>query len=68
MRMIGEHGVKDSSDSPTALIERAELDAAVPGGDFERRTDRAEVPTRVPPGIFISRGEVDASTAVEFAH
>src|SRR5579883_777203 len=66
-RAGAQDGLENAGQRFAAAIERAELDAAVPGNDFERRAGRGDVPARVPAGILVSRRKVDATVAIEVA-
>ena len=67
MRMACQHRPQNFGNLFAARIQRPEFDAAVVRDDFERRAGRRDIPARVPPGIFISRGEVDPTVLIEVA-
>src|SRR5208283_3852291 len=67
MRMPLERRMEQLRDAAAALIERAELHAAVARHDLQRRTGGGDVPARVPPGILVSRRQVDATVPVQIA-
>ena len=48
-------------------LPSAELEAPVVGHDLDGRAGGRDVPARVPPGILVSRGEVNSAMAVQVA-
>ena len=67
MGMAGQHGMEHLEDLAATLIERAELHAAVVGDDLEGRAGGADVPTRISPGILVSRGKINPTVPIQLA-
>src|SRR5579864_33891 len=65
--MILEQRMEDAVQDFAPLIERPEVDLAPGGDDLEWRTNRRDVPARVPFRIFVARGQVDAAISVQLA-
>ena len=67
MRMRLEHRHQNLIDDFAAGVQRAELDAAVEGNDFERRPGRGEFPARVAARVFITRRKIEPAVGVQIA-
>src|SRR6516165_2948591 len=65
--MVREYGLEQPGDLFAAAIQGAKLDASVERHDLKRRASGGDVPTRVPPGILVSRGKIDPTVTVQVA-
>lgn len=63
----GEGAADHLAEHFATLAEGVEIDLTSGGDDFNGRGDAGDVPARVPPGILVSRGEVEAAEAVELS-
>src|SRR5579863_878507 len=64
--MRSEHGFENPVDDFAAGIERSEDDLAIARGEFERRSQSGDVPTRIAPRKFVTGRKIDAALRVEF--
>ena len=65
MGMAGEEPDEHLAEDFAAPVEGTELYFSSPSDDFEGRFHRCDIPSRVPPGILVSRGKIEAAKAVQ---
>src|SRR5690606_8838570 len=62
---LGDRWHDEPQQQLAAPVQRGELQAPATRYDAQRRRAEAEIPARVPPGLFTTRAEQDARRAVE---
>jgi hypothetical protein len=67
VRVVRHDGPQDFQQFFTACVQRPQLHFAIVGHDLQGRARGCDIPARVPPGIFISRGKVNATVPIEIA-
>ena len=67
MRMRGEHGCRMRLMIPPRGLSGVKTTSRSLRGNFQRRRERGDVPTRIAPRKFVTGRKIDAALRIELA-
>src|SRR5262245_3304999 len=63
--MVSQNLMENAVDHRTAFVQRTKFQVTAEADDLEWRSNRSDIPTRVPSRIFVTGGQINPPLAVE---